>query len=105
MSPYIGAFIFLNKTPSPDVANNAPFFDLIFFTAHSPYALDAPDLVINATKIPNKTKKIKISQRNGKVVGCSVLEQDIETNEEFEYLLNNYCCVFLLILEEVHIKD
>ena len=30
---------------------------------------------------------------------------DIETNEEFESLLNNYCCVFMLILEEVHIKD
>ena len=29
-----------------------------------------------------ETKKIRVSQRNGKVVGCSVLEQDIETEED-----------------------
>ncbi len=30
----------------------------------------------------NGTKKVKISQRDGKVVGCSIIEQDLETKED-----------------------
>ena len=30
---------------------------------------------------------------------------DVESIEEFEELINNYCCVFMLIADEVHIKE
>ena len=48
------------RQPRPAVAASAPPLDLIFFTAHSPYALAPPDFCIRTTRIPSTTRKTMI---------------------------------------------
>lgn len=83
--------VFLSLTPSGDIADKTSFYDSPDGTEkimHETYnnmrdgKLVKDDVFEFQKNSEEGTKKVKISQREGKVVGCSVVEKDLESRED-----------------------
>ena len=84
-------YVSLSLTPSGDIDNKTSFYhspagtEQIMHTNYNNMRNDklVKDDVFEFQKNSEEgTKKVKISQRDGKVVGCSVTEKDLETRED-----------------------
>lgn len=84
-------YVSLSLTPSGDISNKTCFYENPERTEtimHTIYNEMQDGKMIKDDNFEFKkdsetgTKKVRISQRNGKVVGSSIMEQDIETRED-----------------------
>lgn len=84
-------YVSLSLTPSGDIDNKTSFYDSPDGTEkimHTTYnnmrdgKLVKDDAFEFQKNSEEGTKKVEISQREGKVVGCSVVEKDLETRED-----------------------